>query len=90
MHKFFIFNTFILPLYMFQALLCSSSGGQLCLYGIWYRHSLGDCSAHRLRENCRNLCAEQSPKESDDTRRCTNIIVLLMMSTIVLETCRGI
>ena len=34
------FNTFIMFLYMFRALLCSSSGGQLCQYCIWYRHSL--------------------------------------------------
>jgi len=31
---------------------------------------LGDCSVHRLR----NLCTEQSPKGSDDTRCCTNTI----------------
>jgi len=28
MHKFFFYNEFIIFLYMFQALLCSSSGGQ--------------------------------------------------------------
>jgi len=32
---------------------------------------LGDCSVHRLREDSRNLCTEQSPKESDGTRCCT-------------------
>ena len=52
--------------------------------------SLGDCSVHRLREDSRNLCTERSPKESDDTRCCTNTIVLLKMSIILLETCRGI
>jgi len=51
---------------------------------------LGDFSDHSLREDSRNLCTEQSPKDSDDTRCCTNTIVLLKMSTIVLETCRGI
>jgi hypothetical protein len=25
---------------MFRALLCSSSGGQLYIYSIWYRHNL--------------------------------------------------
>ena len=50
---------------------------------------LDDCSVHRLREGCRNLCTEQSPKECDDTRCCVNTIVFLKMSTIVLETCRG-
>ena len=55
--------------------------------------SLGDCSIHRLREDLqssRNLCIEQSLKESDDTRYCVNANVLLKMRTIVLETCRGI
>ena len=52
--------------------------------------SLGDCSVHRLREDSRNLCTEQSPKDTDDTRCRTNTIVLLKMSIIVLETCRGI
>ena len=36
--------------------------------------SLGDCSVHRLREDSRNLCTEQSPKEIDDTKCCTNKI----------------
>jgi len=31
MHKFFIFNTFITFVYMFRALLCSSSGGEIVL-----------------------------------------------------------
>jgi len=36
---------------------------------------LGDCSVHRLRgDSSRNLCTEQSPKESDDTRCYTNTI----------------
>jgi len=51
--------------------------------------SLGDCSVHRLRESSRNLCTEQSPKESDDTRGSVNTIVVPKMSTIVLETSRG-
>ena len=34
------FNIFIILLYMFRALLCSSSGGQIVLYSIWYRHCL--------------------------------------------------
>ena len=38
--------------------------------------SVGDSSVHRLREFSRNLCTEQSPKESDDTRCRTNTIVL--------------
>ena len=52
--------------------------------------SLGDRSVHRLREDSRNLCTEQSPKDNDDNRWCTNTIVVPKMSTVVLETCRGI
>ena len=60
---------------MFRALLCSSSGGQILLVQhLVSSISLGDCLVHRLRESSRNLCTEQSPKESDDTRCCTNTI----------------
>jgi len=38
----------------------------------------------------RNLWSELSPKERGDARCCTNTIVLLKMSIIVLETCRGV
>jgi len=68
------FNTSIIVLYMLQALLCSPSGGQIVL--IQHLVSsvyLGDRSVHRLRESSRNL-TEQSPKEGDDTRCCTNTI----------------
>ena len=33
------YNKFIIFLYMFQALLCSSSGGQIVLYSIWHRQT---------------------------------------------------
>jgi len=85
------FNTFITFIYMFRALLCSSSGGQIALVQhLLSSPSLGDYSVHRLRGDSRNLWSEQSPKESDDTRCRVNTIVLMKMSTIVLETCRGI
>ena len=70
------FITFITSLYMFRALLCSSSGGQIVLVQhLVSSLSLGDCSVHRLRkESFLNLCTEQSPKEIDDTRGCSNTI----------------
>jgi len=40
MHKFLFYNKFVIFLYMFPALFCSSSGGQIVLYSIWYRHTL--------------------------------------------------
>ena len=47
------FNTFITFLYMFRALLCSSSGGQVVsVQHLVSSLSLGDCSVHRLREDC--------------------------------------
>ena len=67
--KILYFNTFITFLYMFRALLCSSSGGQIVLVQrLVSSLSLGDCSVHRFRESPLKLCTEQSPKESDDTR----------------------
>ena len=70
-----VFNTFTTLIYMFRALLCSSSGGQIVLVQYPVSSlSLGDCSVHRSREFSRSLCTEQSPKESDDTRCCTNTI----------------
>ena len=69
------FNTFIIPLYMFRALLCSSSGGQTVLgQHLVPSLSLCDRSVHRLRESSRILCTERSPKESDGTRCCTNAV----------------
>ena len=45
------FNTFIILLYMFRALLCSFSGGQIVLVQhLVSSLSLGDRSDHRLRE----------------------------------------
>ena len=88
------FNTFITFPYMFRALLCSSTTVLIFWRTVVLTQhlasslSLGDCSVHRLREDC-VLCTEQSPKESDDTRCCVNTTVLLKTSTIVLETCRG-
>jgi len=69
------FNTFITFLYMFRALLFSSSGRQTVLVQhLVSSLSLGDCSVHRLRDDSRNLCTEQSPKESADTICCINTI----------------
>ena len=46
------FNTFIMFPYMFRALLCSSSGGQIVLVQhLVSSLSLGDCSDHMLRED---------------------------------------
>ena len=46
------FNTFITFLYMFRALLCSSSGGQIVfVQPLVSSLTLGDCSVNRLRKD---------------------------------------
>jgi len=40
MQKFFFLNKFIVFLYVFWAILCSSSVGQTVLNNIWYRLTL--------------------------------------------------
>ena len=76
---------------MYRALLCSSSGGQIVIYSIWYRHTVGGRPVHRLNEDSSlNLCTGRPPTECNDTRCCILQFDLLMMSTIVLDTCRGI
>jgi len=47
-------NIFITFLYMFRALLCSSSGGQIVsVQPLVSSLSLDDCSVHRVRKDCR-------------------------------------
>jgi len=70
--------------------LCIGDLVQLGLSGVRVAGFSLQHGHHRLRESCRNLCTEQSPKESDDTRWCTNTIVILKMSIVLLETCRGV
>jgi len=62
-----IFNTFITILYMFRAISCSFSGGQIVLiHHLVSSLSLSDCPV--------NLCIGRSLTDSDDTRCCTNTI----------------
>jgi hypothetical protein len=46
---------------MFRSSLCSSSGGQLYIYSIWYRHRL---------QSALNRCTVWQHTEWDDTRNC--------------------
>ena len=65
-----IFNTFItiLYMYMFLAIYCLSSGGQIVLtQHLVSLLSVSDRSVH-------TLCNERSLTESGDTRRCVNTI----------------
>jgi hypothetical protein len=59
MHKFLFYNKFIIFLYVFRALLCSSSGGQNCIIQhLVSSHSVGGRPMHRLGESSRSLCIE--------------------------------
>jgi hypothetical protein len=72
-----IFNTFItiLYMYMFRAISCSSSGGQIVLtQHLVSSLSVSDRSVHRLRKNFHNLCTGRSLTDSDDARCCVNTI----------------
>jgi len=52
MHKFFFYNKFIICLYMFRALLCSSSGGQnFIIEHLVSSHTVGEHPVHSLRED---------------------------------------
>jgi hypothetical protein len=71
-----IFNTFItVPYtYMFRAISCSSSGGQIVLIQhVVSSLSVSDRPVHRVRENCRAVLS-QPVRRSDDTRCCINTI----------------
>jgi len=80
MNKLFFYNKFIIVLYMFRALLCSSSRGQNCIIQHLLSHPVGG----------RPVRTGQPPTECDDTSYCIVRFDLLMMSTTVLETYRGI
>jgi len=72
------FNTFItfLYVYMFRAISCSPSGGQIVLIQhLVSSLSVSDHPVHRLRKKSfLNLCIGQSLTESDHTRCCINTI----------------
>ena len=71
-----IFKTFITILYMFRAISCSSSGGQIVLtQHLVSSLSVNDRPVHSLRENSLNLCTGRSLTESDDNRCCINAIL---------------
>ena len=80
MHKFLFYNRFIIFLYMFRALLCSSSGGQN-----WIIQHLVITLCRRLSggpdAHLQSMTIPDAVKYNFD---------LLTMSTTVLETCRGI
>jgi len=73
MHK-FSYSHNVTALYIFRAVLCSSSGGKIvCTQHMVSSVSVsgrGGRAVHRLRENSLNLCNALPPRlliESDDT-----------------------
>ena len=93
-----ILNTFIviLYMYMFWAISCSSSGGQIVLIQhLVLSLSVSDHSVHRLRKNCSffSTCALNSHLLRVTIPDAVLIqFDLLRMSKILLETrtCRGL
>ena len=81
MHK-FLYSYNVTVLYMFRAVLCSSSGGQI----VYIRHMLsllsmsgrGDRTVNRLEKNLSlNLCSVRPPRpliDSDDIICCIHTI----------------
>ena len=41
MHKFLLYNMFIICLYMFRALCAHHQEVKIVLYSIWYHHTVG-------------------------------------------------
>ena len=76
---------------MFRALLCSSSGGYLYWYSIWYRYSIWVTVQFTGYEATPLvICVLNSHLKRVTTPDVTLIqFVLLKMSTIVLETFSG-
>jgi len=71
---------------MFLATLCSSSEGQLYEFNFWCNHSVLVAVRYALHLD---LHIGRPLTQSDYTRSCIHTIVLLRMSTSLLETCRG-
>jgi hypothetical protein len=74
----------------FRASLCSSSGGQLYIYSIWYRPTLYaaiQCTDQERTQSTLDRCTLWQHTEWDDTRYSNYTIVLLKMRTAMLETC---
>jgi len=82
MHKFLFYNNkFSIFLYMFRAPLCSPTGGQNCII-------LQPVSSHSV--DGRPLCGRPVHRSVMLLDAVSYNFDLLMMSTVVLETCRGI
>ena len=77
---------------MFRATLCSSPGGQILLIQhLVSSLSVSACPVCRLRRKfLLDLHTGRPPTEGDYTRCCIDTIDILMMSTTLLETCRGL
>ena len=88
----YIVNTFVTVLYMFRATSCSSSGGHIVLL----QHLVSSLSkwpsnAQFERKNSLSTCA---PDGQIQTVTIPDAVLIqfdfLMMSTTLLETCRGL
>jgi len=84
---YFMYNTFIIILYMFQALYAHHQEVELYWYSIWYRLSENKWVVLALpNHNPRQLTCYQS----DDTICCISTIQTPDDEHIMLETSRGL
>jgi len=88
----YIFDTFILILYMFRAISCSSSGGKIVLIQhLVLSLSVSDLSVHRLRKCSFSICASNGHLLRVMIPDAVLIqFEILRTSKILLETCRGL
>ena len=86
MHKFLFYNKFIIFLYMFRALLCSSSWGQNCIIQhLVSSHSVGGHPVCRWERTPTMLPAGSQPAASSVhyTTNCKHSLLLLKMGESV-------
>jgi hypothetical protein len=75
---------------MFRTTMCLSSEGQLYEYIFWYIHSVLVAVRYAGQDEFHlELHIGRPLAQSDNTRCFINAIVLLKMSTVLLETCKG-
>jgi len=92
MHKFFILIHLLHSSTCFEHCCahlqednCISTASGIGTLSGWIQYTGYERTGWNSNQSSRNLCTEQSYKDSDDTRCCTNTIVLLKISTVVLE-----
>jgi len=96
MHKIFLYNEFIIRLYMFRALCAHHQEVKIVLYSIWYHHTCRWPSRSQVERSlwCSWVFSQPvhwtSTCRCDDTRCCIIKFCPPDDEHIVLETCRSV